>query len=137
LEKYRQAGIAHVVFGDLFLKDVRTYREERLGRIGMQGIFPLWGRNTGEVARQFIQLGFRATVVCVDTELLGREYVGREYDEGFLRDLPGRVDPCGENGEFHTFVHDGPVFRKSIQVERGEKVMRENRFCYCDLIRAA
>ena len=137
LEKYRQAGIAHVVFGDLFLKDVRTYREERLGRIGMQGIFPLWGKNTGEVARQFIQLGFRATVVCVDTELLGREYVGREYDEGFLRDLPGRVDPCGENGEFHTFVHDGPVFRKSIQVERGEKVMRENRFCYCDLIRAA
>lgn len=137
LEKYCQAGIAHAIFGDLFLEDVRTYREERLGRIGMQGIFPLWGRNTGEVAKQFIQLGFRAIVVCIDTEVLGHAYVGCEYDEGFLRDLPGKVDPCGENGEFHTFVYDGPVFRKPIQVERGEKVMRENRFYYCDLISAA
>lgn len=133
LEKYSQAGITQVVFGDLFLEEVRAYREERLGRIDMQGIFPLWGRNTGEVARQFIQLGFRSIVVCVDTQTLGPAYAGREYDESFLRDLPEKVDPCGENGEFHTFVYDGPVFRKPIQVERGEKVLREKRFYYCDL----
>lgn len=137
LEKYSQAGVTHAAFGDLYLEDVRKYREERLGRIGMRGIFPLWGRNTGEVARQFIQLGFRAIVVCVDTQALGAVYGGREYDEGFLKDLPESVDPCGENGEFHTFVYDGPIFHKPIQVERGEKVLRENRFYYCDLISAA
>ena len=137
MEKFSQAGITHVVFGDLFLEDVRVYREERLGRVGMQAIFPLWGRNTGEAARQFIQSGFRAIVVCVDTQMLGAAFAGREYDNGFLRDLPEQVDPCGENGEFHTFVYDGPVFRKPIQVERAEKVLRENRFYYCDLVSAS
>ena len=137
LEKYRQAGVTHTVFGDLFLADVRAYREERLGRIGMQGIFPLWGRNTGDLARQSVQLGFRAIIVCVDTTVLNGTYAGREYDEHFLRDLPGEVDPCGENGEFHTFVYAGPVFRKPIPIERGEKVLREERFYYCDLISAA
>lgn len=134
LEKYRQAGILYTAFGDLFLEDVRAYREERLGRIGMRGIFPLWGRDTGASARQLIRLGFRAIVVCVDTQVLDQAAVGCEYDETFLSHLPANVDPCGENGEFHTFVYDGPVFRKPLQVERGEKVLREQRFYYCDLL---
>jgi uncharacterized protein (TIGR00290 family) len=134
LEKYRQSGITQAAFGDLFLEDVRAYREERLSRIGMHGIFPLWGRDTSELARQFVGLCFRAVVVCVDTQALDGAFAGREYDGDFLKDLPGEVDPCGENGEFHTFVYAGPVFRGPIQVERGEKVLRENRFQYCDLL---
>ena len=134
LEKYHQSGIVQAAFGDLFLEDVRAYREERLSRIGMRGVFPLWGRNTGEVARQFVWLGFRAVVVCVDTQALDRAFAGRNYDQNFLRDLPPEVDPCGENGEFHTFVYGGPVFRRPIHVKRGEKVLRENRFYYCDLL---
>jgi uncharacterized protein (TIGR00290 family) len=136
LEKYQQAGVTHTVFGDLFLAEVRAYREERLARIGMQGLFPLWGRNTGELARQFVRLGFRAVIVCVDTTVLNGAFAGREYDEDFLRDLPDEVDPCGENGEFHTFVYAGPIFRQPIPIERGEKVLREERFYYCDLVRA-
>jgi uncharacterized protein (TIGR00290 family) len=137
LEKYHRAGVVQAAFGDLFLEDVRAYREERLARIGMRGLFPLWGRNTAEVARQFVQLGFRAIVVCVDTQALDRAYAGCEVDEAFLKDLPAEVDPCGENGEFHTFVYAGPVFRRPIQVERGEKVLRDDRFYYCDLVDAA
>ncbi len=133
LEKYRRAGVLDAAFGDLFLADVRAYREERLGRIGMRPVFPLWGRDTGELTRQFIRLGFRAIVVCVDTQALDQAAAGREYDESFLDDLPPGVDPCGENGEFHTFVYDGPLFRNPIQVERGENVLREQRFYYCDL----
>ena len=134
LEKYRQVGVTHTIFGDLFLAEVRAYREERLSRIGMHGIFPLWGSNTSDLARQFIQLGFRAVVVCVDATVLGGTFVGREYDEKFLGDLPDEVDPCGENGEFHTFVHAGPIFRHSIPIEHGEQVLREERFYDCDLI---
>ena len=137
LEKYRQAGVLDAAFGDLFLADVRAYREERLGRIGMRGIFPLWGRNTSESARQFIRLGFKAIIVCVDTQALDQAAAGREYDESFLSDLPDSVDPCGENGEFHTFVYDGPAFRRPLRVERGEKVLREGRFYYCDLLDSA
>jgi uncharacterized protein (TIGR00290 family) len=136
LEKYRQSGITQAAFGDLFLEDVRAYREERLSRIGMRGVFPLWGRNTGEVARQFVGLGFRAVAVCVDTRALDRTFAGREYDQDFLKDLPPEVDPCGENGEFHTFVYAGPVFRTPVRVERGARVLRENRFYYCDLLAA-
>jgi uncharacterized protein (TIGR00290 family) len=136
LEKYHRAGIRQCAFGDLFLEDVRAYREERLSRIGMRGIFPLWGRNTTEAARQFVQLGFRAIVVCVDTQALDGAYAGREYDDAFLNELPPGVDPCGENGEFHTLVYAGPVFRRPIQVERGEKVLRDHRFYYCDLVAA-
>ena len=133
LKKYQPVGVTHVVFGDLFLTEVRAYREERLGRIEMQGVFPLWGKNTRELAGQFVQLGFRAIVVCVDTQVLAGAYAGREYDADFLRDLPVGIDPCGENGEFHTFVYAGPPFHYPIPVERGEKVLREERFYYCDL----
>jgi uncharacterized protein (TIGR00290 family) len=133
LERYRREGIEEAVFGDLFLEDVRAYREERMNRIGMQCIFPLWGRPTAELAAEFVDQGFRAIVVCVDTKALGPEYSGRDYNVDFIRDLPSGVDPCGENGEFHTFVYDGPVFKSPINVRRGEKVMRDNRFYYCDL----
>jgi uncharacterized protein (TIGR00290 family) len=134
LQKFSHLGIRGVVFGDLFLEDVRSYREERLGRIGMQGIFPLWGMDTSEAARVFIELGFRAIVVCVDTDVLDGAYVGREFDRQFLADLPAGIDPCGENGEFHTFVYDGPPFSARIKLKRGRKVLRDGRFYYCDLV---
>ncbi len=134
LEKYRREGILTAAFGDLFLQDIRAYREERMSRAGMRCIFPVWGRPTAELARQFIDLGFRAIVVCVDTNSLGKDFSGRDYDRGFLKDLPPGVDPCGENGEFHTFVYDGPIFSRPVPVRRGEKVLRDNRFYYCDLI---
>ncbi len=133
LEKFQTQGISAAAFGDLFLQDVRAYREERMNRIGMKCLFPLWGRPTLEAARRFINLGFRAIVVCVDTQSLSGEFAGRDYDDAFLRDLPADIDPCGENGEFHTFVYDGPNFASPVSVTRGEIVLRENRFCYCDL----
>ncbi len=133
LEKYHRKGVSAAAFGDLFLEDIRAYREERMGRIGMRCIFPVWGKPTAEYAAQFVNLGFRAIVACVDTMAIGREFAGREYDRDFIRELPAGVDPCGENGEFHTFVYDGPIFSRPVQVQRGEKVLRENRFYYCDL----
>ena len=133
LEKYQREGISAAAFGDLFLEEVRAYREERMSRIGMRCLFPVWGRPTAEFAGRFIDLGFRAIVVCVDTKVLGSEFAGREYDRDFLKDLPAGADPCGENGEFHTFVYDGPIFSTPVAVRRGERVLRENRFCYCDL----
>ena len=124
LERFGRLGVGGVVFGDLFLEDVRKYREERLGRIGMKGIFPNWGTDTTELAQSLMDSGFRAIVVCVNTEALGRDFVGREYNAQFLSDLPPSVDPCGENGEFHTFVFDGPLFSEPIEFELGEKVLR-------------
>ncbi|MBP1623178.1 MAG: ATP-binding protein [Acidobacteria bacterium] len=134
LERYQREGISAAVFGDLYLEGIRAYREERMGRIGMRCIFPVWGRPTAEFAGRFIDLGFRAIVVCVDTQALELEFAGRDYDRDFIRDLPASADPCGENGEFHTFVYDGPIFRRPVEVQRGEKVLRDNRFYYCDLI---
>ena len=134
LEKHHSEGIRAAAFGDLYLQDVRAYREERMHRIGMRCLFPLWGKPAGTVARQFVDLGFRAIAVCVDTHALGPEFAGREYNEDFLKDLPPAVDPCGENGEFHTFVYDGPIFIRPVTVRRGEKVLRDNRFFYCDLL---
>jgi uncharacterized protein (TIGR00290 family) len=134
LEKYRRKGIVTAAFGDLFLQEVRQYREERMGRIGMKCHFPLWGKDTTELAGRFIDLGFRAVVVCVDTNVLDRRFAGREYDHDLISDLPPGIDPCAENGEFHTFVYDGPIFSKPVEVQRGEKILRDNRFFYCDLL---
>ena len=126
-------GIEAVICGDLFLEDVRRYREERL--FGSQACnFPLWLRPTSEVAREFIDLGFRAVLCCVDTQALSADFTGREFDDALLHDLPVGVDPCGENGEFHTFVYAGPLFKTPILFERGERVLREERFSYCDLL---
>ena len=136
LERYKAKGVRDVVFGDLFLEDIRSYREGNLEKIGMKGVFPLWEKDTGELARSFVHHRFKAVVVCVDTEALDGDFVGREYDGAFLDDLPEEVDPCGENGEFHTFVYDGPIFSEPIEVVRGEKVLRDERFYFCDLMAA-
>lgn len=126
-------GIEHVAFADLFLEDVRAYREERLAQAGKRGVFPIWGRDTAVLAREMIASGFRAIVVCVDPSALDRSFAGRAFDEGFLVDLPESVDPCGENGEFHTFVHDGPLFRAPIPCRVGEIVTRDG-FVYRDVV---
>jgi uncharacterized protein (TIGR00290 family) len=125
LSELKTRGVTHCVFGDLFLEDVRRYREERLAQIGIQPVFPVWGENTRELAHEMISLGFRAVVTCVDTRKLDASFAGRQFDRSFLDDLPRNVDPCGENGEFHTFVYDGPVFRERIEVEVGERVLRD------------
>ena len=131
---YRNRGVLGVVFGDIFLEDVKLFRDDLLARIGMHGIYPLWKRDTRELANHFIDLGFKAVVTVVDSQALGKEFSGREYDKKFLEDLPASVDPCGENGEFHSFVYNGPTFTKQIAFMRGEAVFRENRFWYMDLL---
>jgi uncharacterized protein (TIGR00290 family) len=126
-------GVRSVVFGDIFLEDLRAYREKNLAQVGMQAIFPIWKRDTRELAREFVQLGFRAITVCVDPRVLDESFAGRELDASFFADLPPGVDPCGENGEFHTFVFDGPAFETPIAFRAGEKVLRDG-FCFCDLL---
>lgn len=134
LERYREAGILSVVFGDIFLEDLRRYREEKLATIGMKALFPLWKEDTRELTRSLAALGYRAITTCVDTAALDARFVGRLIDEEFLSQLPPTVDPCGENGEFHSFVFDGPMFREPVAFSRGEVVLRLNRFSYCDLL---
>ena len=134
LGRHRANGVSSVLFGDIFLEDVRKYREQALAKVGMKGFFPLWKKDTRELARTFIDLGFKAVIMCVDSNVLGKDFVGREYNEQFLAALPANVDPCGENGEFHSFVYDGPIFRERIPFKKGEIVLRENRFFYCDLL---
>lgn len=129
-----QPGVQHIAFGDLFLADVRAYRETLLPRLGWAGVFPLWARDTGVLAREFIGGGFRAILCCVDTTQLKADFAGRAFDEQLLLDLPPNVDPCGERGEFHTCVYDGPIFRRGISLRRGIQLLRDNRFQYCDLL---
>jgi uncharacterized protein (TIGR00290 family) len=134
LLKYKSAGVNSVVFGDIFLEDLRKYREDNLAKIGMKGIFPIWKRDSKELAQTFIDLGFKAVLICVDSKVLDRRFVGRAFDEQFLSELPPNIDSCGENGEFHSFVYDGPIFREKVSHEFGEVILRDNRFYYCDLI---
>lgn len=129
----RYPDVHRVAYGDLFLADVRQYREDRLKRSGFEGLFPLWGRPTDIVAREFIDLGFEARLVCVDTTQLDASFAGRSFDANLLRDLPSSVDPCGERGEFHTFVTAGPGFSQPLSYTIGEVVLRDGRFAYCDL----
>jgi uncharacterized protein (TIGR00290 family) len=133
LRQHQQNGVQRVAFGDIFLEDLRKYREANLAKIGMQGLFPIWKRGTGELVRSFLALGFRAIVVCVDPRYLGAGFAGKMIDEEFLRDLPEGVDPCGENGEFHSFVFDGPLFREPVRFQPGEVVLRDS-FYFCDLL---
>ncbi|HXQ01274.1 MAG TPA: ATP-binding protein [Solirubrobacteraceae bacterium] len=121
-----------VAFGDLFLEDIRAYREERLRANGRRGVFPLWGRDTAALAREFIAAGFQAYIACLDPRVLDASFAGRAYDEHLLADLPAGVDPCGENGEFHTFVHAGPIFSRPVACATGEVVERDG-FVFCDL----
>jgi uncharacterized protein (TIGR00290 family) len=134
LLKYKESGISQVVFGDLFLEEIKQYREDLLQKIDMECVFPIWKRDTTKLAYEFIDLGFKAITVCVDSEVLGEEFAGREFNEQFLNDLPEGIDPCGENGEFHTFTYDGPIFEKPIDHRLGEIVLRDERFYYCDIL---
>jgi uncharacterized protein (TIGR00290 family) len=134
LSELRASGVETVVFGDIFLEDVRRYREEMVRPLAMSAMFPLWGRRTEELAREFIDLGFKAVTTCIDTRQLDASFAGRWFDATFLSDLPATTDPCGENGEFHTFVTDGPIFTNPIPVRMGELQLRDDRFQYCDLL---
>lgn len=127
-------GWRTIAFGDLFLQDVRAYRERLLAPLDWEPLFPLWGEATAALARQFVREGYRATVCCVDTHQLAPEWAGREFDAAFLDTLPAAVDPCGERGEFHTCVYAGPMFKQAIALRVGERVRREERFEYCDLL---
>ncbi len=126
-------GVRKVAFGDIFLEDLRAYREKNLARIGMTALFPIWKRDTRELIRYFHEHHFRAIAACVDSKVLDPSFAGRELDESFFRDLPPHADPCGENGEFHTFVFDGPIFQSSIPVRTGDIVNRDD-FIFCDLL---
>ena len=128
----RWSGVHHCAFGDLFLADVRAYRESQLARAGWTGVFPLWGSDTGVLSRQFLARGHRATLVCVDTTQLDARFSGREYDATLLDDLPADVDPCGERGEFHTLSHAGPLFKLPLQLQRRGSRLRDGRFQYTD-----
>jgi uncharacterized protein (TIGR00290 family) len=132
----RASGVESLVFGDLFLDDIRRYREDRLRSSGLTPRFPLWRRPTEVVAREMVALGLRALITCVDPQQAPRELAGRWYDEALLSDLPSGVDPCGENGEFHTFVVDGPGFTRSVEVVVGETVERDG-FVFTDVVPAA
>lgn len=152
--KLKDEGFTHSVFGDIFLEDLKEYRENELKKVGIEAIFPLWKKDTGELISDFISAGFKAVCVCVNSKQLDASFCGRIIDEEFLSDLPEGVDPCGENGEFHTFVFDGPVFSKPIDFVIGEKVQKtyitngddedncftdkkrswDTGFWYCDLI---
>lgn len=125
LKMFKRQGISLSVFGDIFLEDLRRYREERLAAEGFKGVFPLWHISTEQLAKEFMDLGFKAVIVCVDEKHLDKSFVGREFNEEFLKDLPENIDPCGEHGEFHSFVYDGPVFKKPVDIERGEVVYRK------------
>jgi uncharacterized protein (TIGR00290 family) len=134
LTKYKKEGVRSIAFGDIFLEDVRRQREDNLSKIEMEAIFPLWKNDTSERAATFIKLGFKARITCVDTDALDKSFAGRTFDEQFLAEIPSNVDPCGENGEFHSFVYDGPIFQNRISHKIGDICLRDNRFYYCDII---
>jgi len=135
VRRARAEGFTHVAFGDLFLEDVRRYREQRMAGSGLEPLFPLWGLNTAELAREVIAAGVRAILTCVDPRQLAPAFAGRDYDAQLLADLPEGIDPCGERGEFHSFVWAGPMFRAAVPVVRGVTVERDG-FVFADLIDA-
>ena len=153
LSELKSQRIDYSIFGDIFLEDLKLYREQQLAKIPMQGVFPIWKISSQYLVRQFIDLGFKAVLVCVDEKFLDRSFAGRPIDERLLKDLPKGVDPCGENGEYHSFVYDGPIFQEPIVFELGEVVHRKYQlpstgnsvcpgttsevrtgFWYCDLL---
>ena len=132
-ERLRSEGVTHIVFGDLFLEDIRAYREKQLAMLGMTPIFPLWKRDTAALAREMIDSGLVAHLVCVDPRRLAREFAGRRFDRRLIEELPADVDPCGENGEFHTVVSAGPMFAAPLEVSVGAMVERDG-FVFADVI---
>ncbi|SHL47745.1 MJ0570-related uncharacterized domain-containing protein [Chryseobacterium carnipullorum] len=147
MSEIKAMGVTQSIFGDIFLEDLRKYREEQLQSIGMEAVFPLWNKNTTELIHEFLDLGFKTVVTCVNETYLDKSFAGRIIDRDFIRDLPENVDPCGENGEFHTFTFDGPIFKEPVQFEIGETVKKtypkpkadgkdqeeEYIFWFCDL----
>lgn len=133
LKTRRAKGIQHIIFGDLFLADLRQYREQRLAELNMEGVFPLWLHDTQDLAKKMIQDGFEAVLTCVDLKKLPKEFAGRKFDHSLLADLPAGIDPCGENGEFHSFVYGGPIFNKKIPIRVGETVEREG-YAFADVL---
>jgi uncharacterized protein (TIGR00290 family) len=133
LRHFLEKGVRKVAFGDIFLEDLRLYREKNLARLDMQATFPIWKRDTRELIREFHAAKFRAVTACIDPKLLDPSFTGRELDESFFADLPANVDPCGENGEFHTFVFGGPIFSRPIHFTLGEVVHRDS-FVFRDLV---
>jgi uncharacterized protein (TIGR00290 family) len=136
MQRCRERGVFHVAFGDIFLEDLRAYREAKLLQADMKALFPIWKSGSRELVARFLREGFRAVTVCIDRRKLDASFAGRELDAAFFRDLPAHVDPCGENGEFHTFLFAGPIFRSTIGVQVGAVVERDS-FVFCDLLPAA
>jgi uncharacterized protein (TIGR00290 family) len=136
LAGYAARRVMHVGHGDIFLEDLRAYREKNLAKLGMTGVFPIWKRDTKELVATFVDLGFRATLCCVEGSKLDDSFVGRELNLDTIADLPPGIDPCGENGEYHSFVSDGPIFQWPVEFEIGIKVCRDNRH-YIDLVPTA
>lgn len=141
LTKWEAGGVNSHVFGDIFLEDLKAYRENQLAKVNCEAVFPLWKQDTKELVKEFVALGFKAVIVCCNNRLLGQEWVGRVIDENFINELPDEVDLCGENGEFHSFVYDGPIFKKPVNFTIGEKVLKdynnetaESQFWYVDLV---
>lgn len=147
MNKLKSMGINTAIFGDIFLEDLKKYRLEQLAKVNMKAHFPLWKIPTKDIMSEFIDLGFKTIVTCVDANYLDKSFVGRVIDKEFLKDLPTNVDVCGENGEFHTFAFDGPIFKKPVNFTIGEKILKEytysnddthgngtSRFWCCDLI---
>jgi len=134
LAEFRREGIETVIFGDIFLEDLREYREDNLAKAGMRAAFPLWKKDTAGLLRDFLDLGFASVVTCVDTGALDARFCGRTIDGKFFSELPDGVDPCGENGEYHSFAFRGPVFKEEIAFTAGETVLRDDRFMFCELL---
>jgi uncharacterized protein (TIGR00290 family) len=134
-KKAVESGIEYIAFGDLFLTDIREYREKQLRDTGLQPVFPVWGIPTRELAQEMISSGLRARLACVDTKQISANLAGREFDSQLISELPSTADPCGENGEFHSFVYAGPMFERPVPIEVGEVVTRE-QFAYADLLSA-
>jgi len=134
LTHYKDLGVESVAFGDIFLGDLKKYREDKLQEVGMKAVFPIWKRDSRELANAFIDMGFKAVITCVDSKMLDSRFCGRLFDRQFLSELPSGVDPCGENGEFHSFVYYGPIFRNFIPYEPGETVLRDQRYYYTDIL---
>ncbi len=132
VERAKKDNIEYFAFGDLYLEDVRNYREDKLKGSGIKPIFPLWGTPTDTLSREMINSGLRALTTCVDPKQISEEFIGKEYNESFLKDLPEGVDPCGEKGEFHSFVFDGPMFKEPIEISLGNVVNRDN-FIFIDV----
>ncbi|WLD94382.1 diphthine--ammonia ligase [Alkalihalobacillus sp. AL-G] len=141
IHKIKSDGIKHIAFGDIFLEDIRKYREDMLKNTGVVPIFPIWGVDTSEILNRFLLLGYKTIISCVDLTKLGKEFSGQKIDNDFVHNIPKEIDPCGEYGEYHSFVYDGPIFKSGINFTIGEKKVApdlmtgEDRFCFTDLIR--